>query len=180
MIFPSSAGRAQRSHRITSKTLGTSVILRYTAWTGTKPATDPTTGAVTSGGDGAAQKSCTFKCFVHFVDLSKQAIRMNQEIETGDLILDYLPTFKVITAAGSTGLTVGDVFTEWAFAASNRAAATDATATDLVLSDLEDPEFVVDSMRYVQKPIGDKLSKSWDAMFGDVKFSRPILLRKAT
>lgn len=180
MIFPSSAGRAQRMQRITAKMLGSSVQMRFTAWTGSKPAVDPTTGSVTSGGNGATLKTCTFKCLAHFVDLSKQAIRINQEIETGDVILDHLPVFMLVATAGGTALVVGSVVTLFAFNAANRATATDATGTAVAIASLEDVEFVIDSVRYAQKPIGDRLSKSWDAILGDVKFSQPILLSRAT
>jgi hypothetical protein len=45
---------------------------------------------------------------------------------------------------------------------------------------LENPYFIVNGEKWVQKEMGGELTKSWDGTVGDRKLLRGVLLRKAT
>lgn len=155
--------------------------MKWTAWPDGKPDVDPTSGsALETEGKQPELKTCLLKCFVHFIAPGQHAVRQHMEIETGDVILDALPDLKRVTDAGTTDFDVGDVVTLYDLNAANREASEAATAEDVTLDSLEDLSFDVDGMRYVQKSTGKDLAKSWDALVSSLKFSRPILLRKAT
>ncbi len=181
MIPLSNAARAQRRMEIAAKRLGSTVTLKWTEWPDGKPAVDPTTGAAIETVDQQpVQKTSTANCFVHFIAPGQHVVRQHAEIETGDVILDALPQLKRITDAGTTELVVDSVVTVYALNAANREASEAATADDVTLDSLEELSFDVDGVRYVQKQVGERLAKSWDAIVAGFKFSRPLLLRKAT
>ena len=199
---------ANKRGQIMAKRYGTEVTMQWTEWrpylSGVpvppywpsleRPDVDPTTGAtVTSdNGDGLFPElhGCQLKCMVHVVDHALQKYVQNQEVETGDIILDYIPPLVRIRDRNdvpSEDLTEGEVYTEWKFNQVIRDFEESnpdddiAVAEECTLESLnEDQSFIVDSVRYVQKPIGANLSKSWDAIVAGVKFSRPLLLRRAT
>lgn len=181
MIPRSNFARARRAMQIASQRLGSTVTLKWVEWPDGKPTADPTTGAALQTDDQQPElKSCTAKCLVHFISPGQHVVRQHAEIETGDVILDALPQLKRITDAGTTELVVDSVVTVYALNAANREASEAATADDVTLDSLEELSFDVDGVRYTQKQVGERLAKSWDAVVADLKFSRPLLLRKAT
>jgi hypothetical protein len=191
-----------------AKRFGTEITMTWTEWrpylsgvavepfwpSESRPAIDPTTGSTLIDPDGNGLQpeahSTTLKCMVHMVDMSLQKQVQHQEIETGDVILDYLPPFVRITDRHDVPeetLADGEVYTLYRFNQVNRdlvdedADAVPASGVECTLESLnEDQSFTIDNVEYVQKPYGAKLSKSWDAIVAGVKFSRPILLRRAT
>lgn len=167
--------------KLAAKRIGTPVTLKWTAWPDGKPTVDATSGAALETEDEQpVLKTCVVKCFVHFIAPGQHAVRQHMEIETGDVILDALPDLKRVTDSGTTDYEVGDLVTVYDLNAANREASEAATVESVTLDSLEDLSFDVDGMRYVQKAPGKELAKSWDATLGTLKFSRPILLRKAT
>jgi hypothetical protein len=64
---------------------GTDVVLKWMATTGGTP--DPVTGAVIGGS--STPQSETVKAFVHFVQPGTSAVKLFNEIELGDLIIDF-------------------------------------------------------------------------------------------
>ena len=193
---------------IMAKRFGTEITMNWTEWrpylsgvavapfwpSTERPEVDPTTGStlVNANGNGLLpeEHGTLLKCFVHLVDMSMQRQVQYQEITTGDVILDYLPPLVRITDHHDVSNTVlhdGEVYTLYKFNQANRDlledddTATPAASEECTLESLnEDQSFTIDSVKYVQKPYGAKLSKSWDAIVAGVKFSRPILLRRAT
>lgn len=208
MIPWTSPTMANKRGQIMAKRYGTEVTMQWTEWrpylSGVpvapywpsleRPAVDPTTGATIQddphNGLQPELHGTKLKCMVHVVDHALQKYVQNQEVETGDIILDYIPPLVRITDhhdVPSENLHDGEVYTEWKFNQVNRDFAEQfpgsgiAASVECTLESLnEDQSFIVDSVRYVQKPIGAKLSKSWDAIVAGVKFSRPLLLRRAT
>lgn len=199
---------ANKRGQIMAKRYGTEVTMQWTEWrpylsgvpvppywpSTNRPDVDPTTGATLADENGNGLQpelhSCLLKCMVHVVDHAMSKYVQNQEVETGDIILDYIPPLVRITHRNdvpSEDLAETEVYTQWKFNqvirdfAESNPDDTPATAEECTLESLnEDQSFIVDNVRYVQKPIGAKLSKSWDAIVAGVKFSRPLLLRRAT
>ena len=208
MIPWTSPTMANKRGQIMAKRYGTEVTMHWTEWrpylSGVpiepfwpsllRPDVDPTTGAtLQSDPENGLQPELhgtVLKCMVHVVDHALQKYVQNQEVETGDIILDYIPPLVRIRDRNdvpSEDLTEGEVYTEWKFNQVNRDFEEEFPGSGIAVSEEcpleslnEDQSFIVDSVRYVQKPIGAKLSKSWDAIVAGVKFSRPLLLRRAT
>lgn len=210
MIAFSHPNHANKRGQIMAKKFGTEVTMQWTEWrqylsgvetvpfwpSESRPDVDPTTGAtVQADSENGLQPELhgtLFKCMVHVVDHALTKYVQHQEVETGDVILDYIPPLVRVVDNGDVylagvSLTASEVYTKYHVDQANRDLSESyplsgvAVYSTCTLESLnEDQSFVIDGVRYVQKPVGEALSKSWDAIVAGVKFSRPILLRRAT
>lgn len=162
---------------------GTDVTLKWSEWPDGKPTADPTTGASLATEDSApVQKSLLTKALVHYVTPATSSLRVHAEVEIGDCILEIFHDFVQVTDPGDTALVDGSIVDSYTVAAANRALADDddpAASTVIDIANLDNAYFEIDGQRWVQKKIGDKLIKSWDAIIGNRKFARSYLLTKA-
>lgn len=53
-------------------------------------------------------------------------------------------------------------------------------APDVALDGKEDVRFTIDGSDWVQKPISEKLARSWEGIVQGAKFYRTVLVRRAT
>lgn len=208
MIQFTQPNAANKRGAIMAKRFGTEITMTWTEWrpylsgvaiapfwpSTERPASDATTGSSLVDEDGNGlfpeEHETSLKCMVHMVDMSMQRQIQHQEITTGDVILDYLPPLVRVVDRNDVDdgiLEDGEVYTSYKFNQANRdlveadADAVPASGVECTLESInEDLSFTIDSVRYVQKPYGAKLSLSWDAIVTGVKFSRPLLLRRAT
>jgi hypothetical protein len=129
----------QRRMKVNLETNGTKVKLSWTVTTGAT--VDPVTRALVGG---TATMMCeTRKAFVHSVQIGRNQVQQFNEIEIGDMILDF----------------AGDVQID------GRPALTFTLPDGTVL---------------VNKPVGDRLARSWDVIVRGQKLFRPVLVRKQT
>ncbi|MCC7375702.1 MAG: hypothetical protein IT581_13675 [Verrucomicrobiales bacterium] len=114
---------------------GTSIILRWKEFDGQK---DPVTGAKP---DLAFSNSEIVHGFVHAVAPGAHAVRLFNEVETGDIMVDINPTVSL----NRPGLV-----------------------------------FEIGGVKYVQKPLGDKLAAANDATVRGQATFQTLLLRRQT
>jgi len=177
--------RHRKSAQILAKKLGTTITVQWTEWPDGEPDEDPTSGAKLATDDlPQATKSCETKVMIHYIAPASSALRVHAECEVGDAILDFLHGFVRVIDVGDTDLDVGDVLDEYAFnAACNAAVLADgdpAVAETVELSDLEDPQFIIEGQAWVQKETGADLKQAWDVVVAGVQFAQSILVRRAT
>ena len=128
--------RAKKRIALKMRRRGTPITLNWVTIQG--GVVDPTTGAEL--GTNTAQSE-TIYGLVHFPEIAAHAVRLFEEIETGDCIIDIPP--------------------------------------DTVIEGRKQLTFTIDGEVWVQKPIGDKLAKSWELVAGQ-RLYRSVLLRKQT
>lgn len=124
----------------------------------------------------------TVPAFIHYIAPSTSSYQAFAEIESGDAILDLVVPLYRITNAGDTDLSVGEMVSLFDLNAANRALSTgdaEAVGTEVNVAELTDPVIIIDGQRWVQKKIGQKLAKCWDAVFNGVKLSQSLLLSKS-
>lgn len=126
----------QKRLRLALKKQATPVILNWVEFTGT-PTIDETTGAKLGE---TTNQTETVRGFVHFVQPAKTGVRLFEEMETGDAIVDLPPDTEI---EGRAQL-----------------------------------EFVIDGEIFVQKELGGKLAKHYDALVQGEKTVRTLLLTK--
>lgn len=135
----SNAYMIERRIKASLETNGTRIKL---TWTNTTGATiDPVTQAAMGGT--ATLMTETRRAFVHFIQIGRSQVQQFNEIEIGDVILDFAGDAAI---DGRPGLT----FT------------------------------LPDGTVLVNKPVSDRLARSWDALVQGRKMLRPVLCRKQT
>ena len=130
---------------------GTEILLQWNTLSGgTLP--DPVDGTVPAAA--LVPQTKTLPAFVHQVqDAGTSRVRQFNEVEVGDLILDF----------------PGDAAIDPPSLAAGSGA---ASARDLV--------FVVNGKPYVAKQIGEKLAQTWDVTVQGKQLFRTVLVRVAT
>lgn len=170
-------GKLQKAVKRAALRAGTTVTLHWIKWPDGRPDADPVTGSTPSTDDTEpVDKSRAIKALVHFIQPSQSGLRMNLEIEVGDVILDGLPKLYQITDAGGTDYEVGDVVAENQLKGTACDSGEPAQGDEVQLSSLERLRFEIAGKFYGQKKISEKLTQGWDAIVADQKLSSSILL----
>jgi hypothetical protein len=182
MIRRTRIRRHWRHAQIAARVKGTTVVLRWREWPDGRPAADPTTGAVLATEElQPLLLSLTLKTLVHFVQPTTTGIRQHVEVQVGDVIVDFnVPLVRVLDA-GDTALEANQVLSEFDLKVANaNSPGQSASYETLEIEGLEQLTFEIDGRRYVQKPVGDQLARSWEAVISDIQFSRALLLKLDT
>ena len=168
---------AQKKAKLRAKLDGTMVTLSWTEWPNGAPTPDPTTGAmVASGALQPVRKTATVRAFVHIHEPIKSTYHAFSEIMAGDAIVDFPCDLLRITDAGDTAFEVGDVVDEIAFSQANLDVENSAIGDDFDVSMIEAPTMTFAGHTWVQKKIGDALSRNWDAVYSGFNLTRSYLM----
>lgn len=137
---------------------GTTLIVRWDQKDG--GSFDPTTGGL--AGASVVAASGTLRGFV-YEEPGQSVLRMNAEIQTGDLIIECLPDAPVTLLTILPGI----------------------TSATLPLAQLDSPIFELNGQRYSQSKVGRELKLAWDTTQEDaegnvVRLERTIVLRPET
>ncbi len=125
--------------KVNLATNGTRIVLNWTVTTGATA--DPVTQALVGGTVTAMSERRN--AFIHAIQIGKSQVQQFNEIEIGDMILDFAGDVQIDGRAGLT-------FT------------------------------LPDGTVLVNKPVSDRLARSWDAIVQGKKLLRPVLCRKQT
>ncbi len=163
--------------RIFAKQSGAAMTISLTDYPAGKPDLDPVTKApLLTLGQPGEPKAISLRAFAHTVSIASTAVRFHQEIEVGDVIVDFVPDIVRVDTIGTTSLVAEDYHSIYDFNAANRVpGVTAATATPIILADMDNVRFTIQGKVYAQKKITDQLAASWDAILGDIVLN-PYLL----